>query len=91
VSPLQAWPHEHEFSNPAVLGAELRAFAQASGAPSNVLPTARALTDANRQDLLQVDIPSQNFGSCNLSGAHVLFLGILAACHRMSHEESAQR
>ena len=50
----QAWPHEHEYSNPAVLAAELRAFAQAAGIPSNMLPTARALTQANRHDLLQV-------------------------------------
>jgi hypothetical protein len=50
----QAWPHEHEYSNPAVLAAELRAFAQAAGIPSNMLPTARALTQANRNDLLQV-------------------------------------
>ena len=51
---LQAWPHEHEYSNPAVLAAELRAFAQAAGISNNMLPTARALTQANRHDLLQV-------------------------------------
>lgn len=51
---MQAWPREHEFADVAVLAAEVRGFAKASGAPEHVLPTARALTLAGRQDLLQV-------------------------------------
>lgn len=53
---VQAWPHEHEFADAAVLAAELKALAKASGAPENVLPSARMLKDAGRHDLLQVGI-----------------------------------
>ncbi len=52
----QAWPREreNEYADPSVLAAELRAFCRATGQREDVLPTARALTDAGRHDLLQV-------------------------------------
>ena len=48
-----AWPRHTELLDARTLAAELRAFQREQGADAGCMPSARALIDADRQELLQ--------------------------------------
>ena len=48
-----AWPRHTELLDARTLAAELRAFQREQGADDGCMPSARALIDAERQELLQ--------------------------------------
>ena len=52
-----AWPRHTELLDARTLAAELRAFQREQGADAGCMPSARALVDADRQELLQARAP----------------------------------
>lgn len=58
-----AWPRHTELLDARTLAAELRAFQREQGADAGCMPSARALIDADRQELLQARTPVPNISA----------------------------
>lgn len=58
-----AWPRFADLTNSRVLAKEIRGFQRDQGADEALLPSARALLEADRADLLQVYTDSRVYSS----------------------------